>query len=105
MKDVDVASSTSTSFSRSIRSLRSDCQPIDDSIHAFRALRDIPRLRATGPTRDSARQGHDMLTGIDADVAIFQQVLAHEACMDVGRDPCVCYHFTGFGEAILGRFA
>ncbi len=46
-----------------------------------------------------------MLTGIDADVAIFQQVLAHEACMDVGRDPCVCYHFTGFGEAILGRFA
>jgi hypothetical protein len=38
------------------------------------------------PPHDGSRQRHDVVVGIHADVAILQQVLADEACMDAARD-------------------
>jgi len=85
-----------------IEQLRSDGQLIDDAMHALRAPRHRRRPGPACPTDHSALQRHHVVAGVDVDITVFQQLLAHEALVDAGGDPSVRHHFAGLAQAILG---
>src|SRR2546423_12931769 len=85
----------------SVQPFRSESQPIHHAIHTFGLLRNTRRPDTAGPFHDRAVQRHDVFVGLDADVAVLQQVLAHEALMNPSRDPGVGHHFAGSAQAFL----
>ena len=84
---------------RSIRRFRSDREPVDDLMHAFRALRDHGRPGAARTSHDRARERHDVTVGIHLDVAFLQEFLTNEALVDPRGDPRVRHYFARLAQA------
>ena len=82
--------------------LRSDCQLIHDSPHAFGFSRNRRRSGTARRSHHGALQRHHVLAGIDVDIAVLQQFLADEALIDPGGDPRIGHHFARLAQAILG---
>src|ERR1044072_3334395 len=82
--------------------LRADDQVIDDAADAFGLPRHHACPGAAGRRGHRTLERHDMVVGVDVDVAVLQCILVDETRAHPRGDPRVGHDLAGFADAVLG---
>src|SRR3954470_15048528 len=82
--------------------LRGDGQVVDDTADALGLPRNDTGLRSAGRRDNRALERHDVIAGVDVDVAVLQRVFVDEPRTHPRGDPPVGHDLARFADTVLG---